>query len=363
MPALVTILRRAAIGLGAILCIAAMPVPGLAAGLAADTWPSGASGDDVIETAVGIPSASPFTLVDVGAAAPVTASGYYVVPAAVADPAGPGAALPAVVLLHGAGGVLQAREITYARQLARQGVAALVIDAFAARRDRATGFTDRLIHITETMLLADAFAGLDWLAARPEIDAGRVALIGFSYGGMASTFAAYRQVADRLAPDGRRFAAHVAFYGPCIARFAQPETTGAPLLMLWGGRDEIIDAERCAVVADDLRRGGSRVDIRVFPEGAHQWDGGRSAPWRTPRGLAECSLSVAASGRVYDRRTHLPMLGPRSRTLILAACSDQDGYIIARDDAVRARSNRALSEFLSPVLFPERAAGPGGEES
>lgn len=363
MAAVITILRRAVAGVLAALCVSGAPACGLAAGLAADAWPSGAPGGDVVETVVRFASTSPFTLVEVDGAPPVMASGYYVVPADAPAHAERGRTLPAVVLLHGAGGVLQAREITYARQLARQGVAALVIDAFSPRRDRATSFTDRLIQITETMLLADAFAGLGWLAARPEIDSGRVALIGFSYGGMASTFAAYRQVADRLAPDGRRFAAHVAFYGPCIARFAAPETTGAPVLMLWGGRDEIVDATRCDAVADDLRRGGSRVDIRVFPDGAHQWDGGMSRPWRTPRGLAGCALSVSASGAVHDRLTHLPMRGPRTRALILAACADQDGYVIQRDDAVRTQSNRALSEFLSPVLFTESAAAPGEPDS
>jgi len=43
-----------------------------------------------------------------------------------------------VVLLHGSGGVLASRELTYAPQLARMGVAALVVDSFGARRDRGT---------------------------------------------------------------------------------------------------------------------------------------------------------------------------------------------------------------------------------
>ena len=38
-----------------------------------------------------------------------------------------------------------------------------------------------------------------------------------------------------------RFAGPVAFYGPCIARFADSRTTGAPLLMVYGEKDELID--------------------------------------------------------------------------------------------------------------------------
>src|SRR3546814_16050289 len=100
--------------------------------------------------------------------------------------------------------------------LAAQGVAALAVDVFAPRRERASGFINRLLEITEAMFLADAYAALDYLATRPEIDAGRVALVGFSYGGMVSTYAAHSQVAESNAPNCRHFAAHVAFYAPSL---------------------------------------------------------------------------------------------------------------------------------------------------
>ncbi|NBB84439.1 MAG: dienelactone hydrolase, partial [Alphaproteobacteria bacterium] len=257
---------------------------------------------------------------------------------------------PAVVLVHGAGGVIGARERTYARQFAAMGVAALVIDAFAARRDLATGFTARLLAITETMLLADAYAGLDYLAARDDIDGGRVALIGFSYGAMASVFGAYAVTADRLAPDGPRFAAHVAFYGPCIARFAEPRTTGAPVLMLAGTEDAIVDRARCEQVADDLRAGGSTVETVWYDGAWHQWDGAFRGPRPIGRNLARCSLRVGADGGVTDLRTGLPMAGPLTRRLILGLCVEDQGYLIGRDDGVRARSNAALGAFLAEAL-------------
>ena len=86
-------------------------------------------------------------------------------------------------------------------------------------KNRATSFIGRLFEITESMVLADAYAGLAFLAERPEIDPKRVALVGFSYGGMSTMYALNAAVADKLLPSGLRFAGHVAFYGPCIARF------------------------------------------------------------------------------------------------------------------------------------------------
>src|SRR5207237_2220285 len=138
-------------------------------------------------------------------------------------------------------------------QLARMGVAALVVDSFGARRHLGTEFIERILNITETMILADAYSGLGFLAARPEIDPRRVVLTGFSYGAMAAMYGLYAQIADKLAPAGPRFAGHVAFYGPCIARFEDNRTTAAPLLLLIGGKDEIVDQRRCAETAADIR--------------------------------------------------------------------------------------------------------------
>ncbi|MBT6116858.1 MAG: dienelactone hydrolase [Rhodospirillaceae bacterium] len=303
--------------------------------------------------AVAFESHSPFSLADVGEGPendpPTQADGRLYLPqGASAD-----SPVPAVVLLHGAGGVLQPREPTYARQFAAMGLAALVIDAFAARRDRAVGFTERVLNITEMMILADAYAGLAYLGSLPEVDGDRVALIGFSYGGMATTYAAHEQVAEILSPGGPRFGAHVAYYAPCIARFEDRRATGAPLLMLYGGRDAIVDPARCADAAEDLEQGGAQVETIVYDEAFHQWDGVFSGPRTIGRDLSGCAFTVDEDGLAHDELTWLPMSGPFMRKLILGACVRAEGYLIGRDDAVRAKSNRDVARFLNRVLLGE----------
>ncbi len=313
-------------------------------------WPTGTALGDISETTIRFPSHSPFSLADVGAGPavdpPTDALGALFLPEAVSGES----LVPAVVLLHGAAGVLGRRELTYARQLASLGVAALVVDVFGARRDRGTGFVDRLINITEAMALADAYAALDYFDSRAEIDASRTVLIGFSYGGMTATYAAYAQVANTYAPDRRRFAGHVAYYAPCIADFHDERTTGAPVLMLWGGQDAIIDAKRCDAVVAELGRGGSAVTVVEYADAYHQWDGGFSGPYRIGRNLAPCRYTVDESGTVYDARLLFPISTPFWRKISLGLCTDAEGYLIGRDDAVRQRSNRALGQFLSRVF-------------
>jgi len=305
-------------------------------------WPDeGPSGERVA-----VESSSPFALYRVGEDAPPAMAHVTFTPAVGAsgdDPA------PAVVLLHGAGGVSGAREGRYARQFAEQGVAAAVVDVFAARDGG--GFVERLVKVTEAMALADAFAVREWLAERPDVDGTRIAVIGFSYGGMSATYAAYRQVVE--AYEAEPFAAHVAFYAPCIARFEDVRTTGAPVMMLWGDRDEIIDPEACEATADDLRRGGSRVVTRRY-DAAHRWDGA-SRNWRAPMHIADCRFTVGRDDAARDDNSFFVMDGPVSRAAMLALCANPEGYLIAADEEVRVKSNAALANFLNPILFPDAA--------
>ncbi len=60
-------------------------------------------------------------------------------------------------------------------------------------------------------------------------------------------------------------------------------------------------------------------------------------------------------GSVHDRNTMLPMIDSFTRKIILGLCSDSSGYLIGRDDAVRARSNADLGRFLQRVLRLEAA--------
>lgn len=310
-----------------------------------EAWPGPG---DVAGEPVGFPSRSPFSPAQVeGAPATEAVGTLFLPPGSTAE-----RPVPAVVLLHGSGGIVAAREPAYARQLAGLGVAALVVDSFASRRDMATGYVDRLLAITETMLAADAYATLAWLGARPEVDPARVAVAGFSYGGLAALFAANAGVADRLASGPGRFAGHVAYYAPCIGEFEDPRTTGAPVLLLAGAGDETFDNDRCGATVGQFRQGGSEARLVVYEDAFHQWDGTPGGDWRPSRGIRACQFRVEGDGDVRDLRTRVAMTGKAGRTLALSLCTDGDGYRIRADPAVRARSNAELARFLNRALGP-----------
>jgi len=345
--------RRLPALLPAVLLVASLATGALAAPDLVDPWPDPDTIRDIATEKIAFLSSDPFAPTEIGHpdVRQVSAELYLPRQAAAGHP------VPAVVILHGAAGRIAERGATYGRQLAAMGVAALAVETYGSRPDLGGDFTERLVHITETMFMVDAYAALRFLEGRHDIDAQHVVLAGFSYGGMATTFALYAQMADPLAPPGLRFAGHVAFYAPCIARFADSRTTGAPLLMLDGADDELVSPPRCAEVAGDLRAGGSEVTIVTYPGAVHQWDGAMPRQL-IGRHVADCRLQVARDGTVRDLWTFLPMSGPFLRRIILGLCTEGRPVPVGRDDRIRARSNADFGHFLARVFAGPPIAPP-----
>ena len=101
-----------------------------------------------------------------------------------------------------------------------------------------------------------------------------------------------------------------------------------------------------ALFVEDLRDGGAEAEFVLYDGAYHQWDGSFPGPRTIGRNLAGCDLNVNKQGIVRDTLTLLPMSGPFLRKVILGVCSDSDGYLIGRDDAIRDRSNRDVGAFL-----------------
>lgn len=104
------------------------------------------------------------------------------VPAYLVVPEGKGP-FPAVILMHGAPGT-RARVLPRGITLAKSGAVALMIDAPFSRSGGgdAVTFTER-DRDQQIQLIVDLRRAVDLLAARPDVDAKRIAYVGRSYGG------------------------------------------------------------------------------------------------------------------------------------------------------------------------------------
>jgi cephalosporin-C deacetylase-like acetyl esterase len=105
------------------------------------------------------------------------------VPATLILPAAGGPA-PAAIFQHGAGDASRGDFRAEAQDLARSGLASLLVDAPLARPGHRSWITfqlrDRAAYVQNVV---DIRRGLDLLEGRAEVDANRIALVGHSYGG------------------------------------------------------------------------------------------------------------------------------------------------------------------------------------
>ena len=83
--------------------------------------------------------------------------------------------LPAVVLIHGAGGI-GANVERWSEELNSAGYAVLLVDSFSGRG--VTNTMDDLDRLSQVGVIVDAYRALSLLAAHPHIDGKRVAIMG-----------------------------------------------------------------------------------------------------------------------------------------------------------------------------------------
>jgi dienelactone hydrolase len=208
-------------------------------------------------------------------------------------PDGPGP-FPAVVALHGCGGLLtktgrpQKRDLDWAERLTAAGYAVLFPDSFNPRgvpqvctlkqAERPVVPFDRAF---------DASAAADWLAAQPFIDKNRLALLGWSHGGSTVLWAARAGGAPKTA----EFKTAIAFYPGC--RVPLERETWKPRLqlkILIGSADDWTPPEPCRALAAK-----HNVPIVEYAGAYHGFDA-PDVPVRVREGLG---MTANGSGKAH----------------------------------------------------------------
>ena len=141
------------------------------------------------------------------------------------------------------------------------------------------------------------YASFAFLAARPNIDAARIGIMGGSYGGALSLISASSDQTAAYLTGGQKFAAHAVLYPVCwvhdaiskgetdlrsnetnrdfagIAATTYQRTTGARILLLAGDKDSYDDPDSCpkfvAGLPEDTR---ATYKVIVYPSAGHGWD-------------------------------------------------------------------------------------------
>jgi dienelactone hydrolase len=186
-----------------------------------------------------------------------------------AFPAGEGP-FPAVVLMHGCGGIIHRHMHAWTEALRARGYATFVVDSF---RGRGLGEVCTTGALRPTDRIPDAYGALRILATHPRIARDRIALMGFSHGGLAALSAGTTWARERYVRAGEAaFRAVLSFYPACNGRSTQRTGIAAPIRIHTGELDDWTPAAACVELAAEARAAGGDVRVTVYPGAAHGFD-------------------------------------------------------------------------------------------
>lgn len=176
---------------------------------------------------------------------------------------------PAVVIIPGSGGYQQWMQDSIAKRLNDAGIATLIVDSFTSRGVNQTATNQGTVPMAASVI--DGFAALRALSERPEIDASRVGITGFSRGAVAAMFAQDRRLVEAASTTPLQFAAHLPIYPGCATTFDKPMPTTSPSLFLMGEKDDYTPASQCVSYIDRLKNAGAQVSSKVYKNAHHGW--------------------------------------------------------------------------------------------
>lgn len=212
--------------------------------------------------------------------------------------------IAAVIIAPSSSGIEDEREIYYAKELVKAGMAALVIDSFTPR-----GLTDSVYD--QSLLEAwdienDAIAAFQELAADKRFKPNRIAIMGVSKGGSVAMNTALTARRKWTGVDDVRFAAHVAISPDCTWTTRRANTTGAPMFFMLAELDEQTLPQPCLAQAARIKEAGNkRVETKVYPGAHHAWEELGAEPEYDPKAenYSQCRVWIEDDGKMFSADT------------------------------------------------------------
>ena len=264
-------------------------------------------------------------------------------------PSGRAAPFPAVIILHSSLGI-GSLEWSLAESLKESGIASFVVDSFGPRG--VSRITDNQARVSEASILWDLFAAYDTLRADPRIDGHRIAVAGFSKGGLPAIYSGFKEIRNLYGRRDVQFAAHLAFYPWCGLALNDMATMKEPMQIHIGGDDNVTPATLCRDMEKRVRAAGGNIDLHVYDDARHGFD--NPVLLNTPP--LGVSYNIPSQCRIVEKspgvfvETHSGMeVTSDSFADALSACSEKGGWVGGNRDAAETARGAALA-FLKKHL-------------
>lgn len=260
--------------------------------------------------------------------------------------------VPAMVIMHGIGGLYmrdgrRRAYFEYAELLASNGIAAVIIDTHGAR---GLGVSSQLgnTEVSIYSFAADAFAAADLLRTHPQIDPDRIGIMGFSKGGLTSLLVTDERLSV-LSKTGAPFKLHIPIYPGCQTFPENLRPTKAPVHMLLGEKDNFTGTTGCYEIEKKLKAANTAVNVTEYRGAYHGWDED-FVPRRVDDVSSEdCRWVLKDGGGVWggDQK---PLNNSADGQAYFKSCVKQAIIFVGRNDAANKSSRQAVIDIAKSTF-------------
>jgi len=253
--------------------------------------------------------------------------------------------LPAVVLMHGSGGISPTME-AWTRQLNSLGISTFVIDGFSGRG--LTSVNQDQAKLGRLNFVLDLYGALDILAKHPRVDPERIVLMGFSRGGQGALYASLKRFHETWNRSGAQFAGYIAFYPDCATTYAgDTDVVDRPIRIFHGTPDDYNPVATCKAYVARLQEEKRDVTLTEYPDSQHGFDAGLlgvssnvvAAGAQTVR---SCRIKESEGGVLINAETNEPFS-------YKDACVET-GPHVGGNPATAEEACKAVNEFLRTLF-------------
>lgn len=254
--------------------------------------------------------------------------------------------LAAIILQHGSAGS-NARDEFWAKTFSEMGIASFQVDSFSGRG--LTRTSTNLGQFNAYNVILDAYRAFDVLANHPRIDPARIAIIGFSLGGVSALYSSLKRFQQMWNPRAA-FAAHMPFYAGCATTLIGDTDVGAPIRQFHGAADDYTPVAPCRVYFERLRAAGRDAVLTEYPGAHHSFDNplGNKVPTisKGAQSFRGCKLKEEPLGTIVHAESG-------QRFTWKDPCLQTDAHTGYNERAANA-ARIAVKDFLRTVFKLER---------
>jgi dienelactone hydrolase len=243
--------------------------------------------------------------------------------------------VPAVIILHGSGGIREEREVFFAEQFVKKGYAALIVETYRSRNNSAN-----ITNVSALAQVSDAYSALDFLVHNDLIDKNKISTIGFSMGGYTGYFLTDNSLKLALTTTANTFAGHISFYQGCQMTFVEPNPTSAKFLTILGEKDDMVNIEDCVADFEHRKSKGASIEYHVLKGASHAWEFNTVKQFdsRAPN-RKNCKMQIKKDGT-------LQWWSAQANSYVTCQTF---GYTIGYDKVAQQQSQNIAFEFLKKL--------------